>query len=54
MVLAMAGAAAIAWQLQAWRYGLRLERQSASQADALSQQLQKRRCTNIDSNKPNA
>lgn len=40
MGLAMAGAAAITWQLQAWRYGLQLERQSASQTDALNQQLQ--------------
>ncbi|QLG96527.1 lysis protein [Pseudomonas yamanorum] len=40
MVLAMAGAAAMAWQLQAWRYGVQLERQSAFQTDALNQQLQ--------------
>ncbi len=40
LVLAMASTAAITWQLQAWRYGLQLERQSASQADVLKQQLQ--------------
>lgn len=40
MVLSMAGAAAVAWQLQAWRYGLQLERQLTSQAAKLNQQIE--------------
>ncbi len=31
---------AVTWQVQAWRYGAQLERQSAVQAQALSQQSQ--------------
>ncbi|MCF5510251.1 lysis protein [Pseudomonas sp. PA-3-11C] len=40
MMLAMAGTAAVIWQLQGWRYGLELERQLASQAAKQNQQIE--------------
>jgi prophage endopeptidase len=39
-LLLMTVPAGLAWQVQAWRYGAQLERQTSLQADALSQQSQ--------------
>ena len=37
LVIVAAGSAALAWQVQAWRYGLQLEQQARLQTDTLNQ-----------------